>query len=277
MSVFLRTSTSNHPDKQHPATPPVVGKAFRESDNQTNAEGRQTDVNFPSTTARTDPSFFYPNKESSSCFHASHGKDSSKRKPLSSSDNGRVALAEGPAQRTDTPDKIGVPTGQKMNGHYFLILRSHRRKVHNIKEHKKNESSPSKIPDGFFSSLRQEMAQEECGDATVGGMRVTTAMFTINVESSLTKEKEKKKSYVLSNNNTADNDLRLLKNKSDVKKSSKEGYKETMTALVTQQNLAAIDGGVDPALDFWKLVRKAFSKPPLERDGNEAVVVLSYR
>ena len=276
MSVYLCTSTSNHPDKQHPATPPVVGKAFRESDNQTKAEGRQTDVNFPSTTARTDPSFFYPNKKSSSCFHASHGKDSSKKKPLSSSDNGRVALAEGPAQRTDTPDKIGVPTGEKMNGHYFLIQPgSDLRKDHNIKEHKKNESSPSKILDGVFLSLRREMAQEERGEAAVCDLRVTTVIQ--NVKSSLTKDKEKKKSYVLSNNNTADNDLRLLKNKSDVKKSSKEGYKETMPALVTQQNLAAIDGGVDPALDFWKLVRKAFSKPPLERDGNEAVVVLSYR
>ena len=200
MKGYLRTSASSHNDEQQPATPPVVSNAFCGSDNQTKAEGRQADVNFPSTTSRTDPPFFYPNKKSSPF----HGNDSSKSTPLSSSDNGHVAsdMCPAPVQSPDETDTIEVPTGEKMNGHYFQPgSGSDRRKVHNKEEKKKNESAPSKNLESVFFSLRQEMAQEERGDTAVGGMRVTTAIQkdTVNVESSwessLTKDKEKEKSY----------------------------------------------------------------------------------
>ena len=146
MNVYLCTSTSGHHDEQQHVASLVVGDAICESENQTKAEGRQTDVNFPSTTSRTDRSFFYPNKKISSLFHrASDGNDSSKSTPVSCSDNGRVTSEKGSAsvQSTDATDTIG--TGEKMNGHYFLIqpAGSNRRKVHK-EEKKKNESSPSK-------------------------------------------------------------------------------------------------------------------------------------
>ena len=46
MNVYLCTSTASHDDQQPPATPPIVGEVWGVSEN-TDAEGRQTNVDIP--------------------------------------------------------------------------------------------------------------------------------------------------------------------------------------------------------------------------------------
>ena len=176
---------TNHNDEQHPATTPVVGDAFCESDNQqTKAEGRQTDVDFPFTTSRTDPSFFYPNKKSLSCQVWDTG-NASECKFLPWLGNKRIAASNDFALAKISSEATTSGASSKKNKNILFVVQL--REIGGTIQEPDESYSLSKNVEGVFLRHHHIIAQQARADVAVAAMSASAAQSTTgNVDISST-------------------------------------------------------------------------------------------
>jgi len=172
---------TNHNDEQHPATTPVVGDAFCESDNQTKAEGRQTDVDFPFTTSRTDPPFFYPNKKKLSCQVWDTG-NASECKLLPWLGNKRIAASNDFALAKISSEATTSGASSKKNILFVVQLRE----IGGTIQEPDESYSLSKNVEGVFLRHHHIIAQQARADVAVAAMSAPAKSTTGNVDISST-------------------------------------------------------------------------------------------
>jgi hypothetical protein len=173
MNVYLCTSTASHNDEQHPTTSPIVSEACGESEN-TDAEGRQTNVDIPFTTSRTDPSFFYPKGKSCSSLKWGTG-NASESKPLPCLGDERIAASKNCVLVKISAESVTSEGSQKENTNVPLAVQL--REIRGpIQDADSDESSLSKNISGVILRHRRTIAQQVRVDIAVGAMSVPTAL-----------------------------------------------------------------------------------------------------
>ena len=234
MNVYVCTSTASHDDQQPPATPPIVGEVCGVSEN-TDAEGRQTNVDIPSTTSRTDRSFFHPNEKSCSSTLIWDTGCGSKSTPLPCLGDGRIATSKDVALVKISVDPAIGGGSQKENKNILFGVQL--REIRGTQDDGPDESSLSKNNSGVTLRHSRTIAQQVRADIAAGAMSAPTAFkntAVLNVVTSSTLVDDLPCDMIADDDDVGD---KLFKSSSDLQNVPRQTNNDLMSVM--QQSFAS--------------------------------------